>query len=56
MICNKLKDCQYVGWFALGSMTCTGIKDLYHCKIGQVSFSLFLKIENKYPDFADLLD
>ena len=56
MICNTLKDWQYIGWFALGSMICTGIKDLYHCNIGLVSSSLFLKIENKYPDFVDLFD
>ena len=56
MICNALKDWQYVGWFALSSIICTGIKDLYHCNIGLVSSSLVLKIENKYLDFVDLLD
>ena len=56
MICNTLKDWHCVGWFLLGSRICTGINDLYHGNIEVVSSSLFLKIENKYPDFVYLLD
>ena len=37
-------------------MICTGVKDLYHGNIGVVFFFIFLKIENKYPDFVYLLD
>ena len=32
------------------------MKDLYRCNVGVVSSSIFLKIDNKYPDFVDLLD
>ena len=37
-------------------MICAGIKDLYRCNIGMISSSIFLKIDNKYPNFVDLLD
>ena len=54
--CNTLKDWYHNVWFALGSMICTGVKYLYHGNIGVVLSSLFLTIENKYPNFVCLLD
>ena len=34
MICKKLKDLYYVGQFAIGSMICTGVKDLQQRIVG----------------------
>ena len=57
MICVTLKDCHYVGWFALGSVICTGITDYLNKRnIGVVSTSPFLKNEDKCADFVYLLD
>ena len=54
--CNKMKDWHHNGWFVLDSMICTAVKNLCHGNIGVVFSSLFLKIQNKYPDFVCLLD
>ena len=51
-----LKDWHHDEWFALGSMICTEIKDLYYGNIGVAFSSPFLKIENKFSNFVYLLD
>ena len=41
--CNTLKDWHHNGWFVLGSMICTAVKDLYHGNIGTVLYLPFFK-------------
>ena len=41
--CNTLKYWHHNGWFTLGSMICTWVKDLYHGNIGVVFFFIFFE-------------